>query len=154
MNKYSSGYNLITFVSFLGALVAIGSIGFGVFVFVESPRGLEYTGIFIAVGGFIQGLFLLGFAEIGRAILDGSLAQQELLKAISKFPDQSSGEIRNTRNEDKKYPVLPSSGTVKSYKGYRIIKNDNNFSIEGIIEPNFDNVLAAEKWIDKLKSPA
>lgn len=151
MNKYSSGYILLSFLTVIGALVSFVSIAFGVYIFFESPRGVGYTGIIIAIGGFIQGLFLYGVAEIGRAILDGSLAQQDLLKLMSKAPELSSGVVQKNSGEGG-YPILPSSGIVKSYKGHKIVKIDNNFSIEGMEGTNFDTVLAAEKWIDTVYS--
>lgn len=147
MNKYSFGYSLLSFVSTVGALVALGSIVLGVYVFLEAPRGMEYTGIVISVGGFIQGLFLFGVAEIGRAILDGSLAQQELLKMTIRHQERSSGTVPNYRSEIQKQSIV----SVKVYKGYRITKKGDVFGIEGVKDNTFETILAAEKWIDKLK---
>jgi hypothetical protein len=85
MKRYSSGYVLISLNSLIGWITIIFSIIGGIIIVVNAERGLEFIGFIVMVAGPIQGLILLGFGAVGKAILDGSLAQQDSLSSIKEI---------------------------------------------------------------------
>ena len=79
MSKYSSGYSLMQMLPVLGWIViAISLIG-GISIGSNAPRGMGGIGFLVAIIGGFQGFMLLVLWAIGTAILDGSIAQQDLL---------------------------------------------------------------------------
>jgi hypothetical protein len=122
MNKYSSGYAAISVISFFGWIVIAVSIIGGIAVLSNAPPGLGYMGWIIAVAGAVQGLLLLGMGAIGLAILDGSIAQQEV--AAKKEVTAP----KNERDDLMRYLVsaaigVPGGEFLENYKGNFIIRD-------------------------------
>lgn len=87
MNRYASGYTLISLISVIGWLAIVLSVVGGIIIGVNAPRGAGYIGFTLAIAGSFQGLLLLGVGAIGQAVLDGSIAQQSAaasLEALSR----------------------------------------------------------------------
>lgn len=85
MNRYASGYTLCSLLSIFGfAAIALSTICSFFFIYmyvsIDIPGGEFLLGIafVILIFGFFQGITSLGMGAIGRAILDGSVAQQEI----------------------------------------------------------------------------
>jgi hypothetical protein len=99
MNKYASGYTLIQILSVIGWLIIVVSIFGGIFIASNAVRGMGWVGISVAIGGSFQGLLLLGIGAIGTAILDGSIALQNLLSnQISRETAQFPKRVASSDN--------------------------------------------------------
>ena len=125
MNKYASGYTLIQILSVIGwFVIAISVIG-GIFILSNAERGMGWVGISVAVAGSFQGLLLLGIGAIGTAILDGSVAQQEVAANISK-----KDSVVPSREREDLMPYLlaatlgvPGGEFIENFKGKFLIRS-------------------------------
>jgi hypothetical protein len=93
VNKYSSGYTLCSLVSIFGVIVIVIStlcafFFFFVYFSTDLPGGATVLGMGVVflLFGFFQGITSLGIGAIGRALLDGSIAQQEVAQSIAALP--------------------------------------------------------------------
>jgi hypothetical protein len=93
VNKYSSGYTLCSLLSIFGVIVIVVSTLCALFLFfvyfsADLRGGAQVLGIGVVVllFGFFQGITSLGIGAIGRALLDGSIAQQEVAQKIAALP--------------------------------------------------------------------
>lgn len=86
--KYNWGHLLTNIYAFFGFIVIFFSVVLGIIFFASAPRGMGYLSIFIVVAGSFQGALLLGIGSIGKAVLDGSEAQQNSLKFFSSIDDR------------------------------------------------------------------
>lgn len=75
MNKYASGYALANIFAVLGVVLIVASLISGTIIADESGA----LGFVVIIFGAFQGIIVIGMGSIGRAILDGSVAQQQLL---------------------------------------------------------------------------
>ena len=87
MNKYSTGYALINIFAALGVVLIFISFIIGALVSREGG-GLGYV---IIIFGAFQGVIIVGMGSIGRAVLDGSIAQQELLHIHQSNKEKDRG---------------------------------------------------------------
>lgn len=108
MNRYASGYKMISLISVIGFFaIAISVVG-GIIIGSNAPRGLGYVGFVIVIAGSFQGLLLLVVGVIGQAILDGSNAQQDALSAIKELA-KSLRYKSDSKPESTEYPMRPPS---------------------------------------------
>lgn len=90
MNRYASGYTLVSLISIFGwGVVAVSLVG-GLSWASSAPEGLGYIGFIVAVSGVVQGIILLGIGAIGLAILDGSVATQRSFERQEQSGNSSS----------------------------------------------------------------
>lgn len=156
MNKYSSGYTAISIISFLGWIVIIVSIIGGAVIGLGADRGMGFVGLVVAGAGVVQGLLLLGVGTLGLSILDGSIAQQSILKILegegSENNFKASGAIPSAKNYSDGSNLIKSTSPstvkrhIKNYKGIEITRGQDGVYIE---ENKFANVLEAEKWVNQ-----
>lgn len=90
MNKYASGYALVNIFAVLGVILIIVSFVLGALIAGEGG-GLGYV---MMIFGAFQGLIIVGMGSLGRAVLDGSVAQQEILEIhrSNKGKDRNRGK--------------------------------------------------------------
>ena len=116
MNKYASGYALVNIFAMLGAILIIISFVLGALIAGEGG-GLGYV---IMIFGAFQGLIIVGMGSLGRAVLDGSVAQQELLelhrsnKSRDKAKQDASPisrakQVAQVDKEEEPFSVIQSS---------------------------------------------
>lgn len=78
MNKYASGYLLLSILMVAGGIIFFISLMAGFVLLVNLPDGMGFVGLLVAIFGSFQGLMLFGAAVVGSAVLDGSIAQQRI----------------------------------------------------------------------------
>jgi hypothetical protein len=114
-DKYSFGYTAMKVVSVLGFLTILSAGIFGFSVIAGGSEGSGFFGWSILVFGIINGVLIIGIAAIGEALLDGSVAQQQILDrlpalqqtAISLFPVDSTSHERDQPTYDRrKWEIL------------------------------------------------
>lgn len=144
MNKYPSGYALVSLISVFGWIVIVVSIIGGLVMLASAPVGMRYIGWTIAIAGSVQGLLLSGMGAIGLAILDGSIAQQEI----------SANKVSTPHHEDDglmRYLVsaavgIPGGEFIENYKGKFLIRDASGNIIVG--KESFASIKAAKVKID------
>jgi hypothetical protein len=158
MGKYASGYVLTAAMSVLGAIVIVVSIIGGLVVMSNAPRGEEGLGWVLIIAGSVQGFLLIGIGAIGTAILDGSVAQQDLLSN-----QISTGAVKSHKQDDSKVEYLlrlilgnslgkPGMAFQEQFLGISIFKSD-----AGIFFANdaaFDSLELARGSLAKEKIPS
>lgn len=97
MNKYQSGYAAISLITAIGWVTVALSVAGGIAIAMGADRNGE-IGLLIGAAGAIQGFILVGIGSVGQAILDGSLALQEM-----------SGKRDDTTNVGNAVNVVPST---------------------------------------------
>jgi hypothetical protein len=145
MNKYASGYTAMGLISVVGWLVIAVSLIGGIAMAGTMPRGMGYIGFIVAIAGAVQGLLLLGVGALGLAILDGSIAQQEIItrKEVAAPPSERDDLIQYLISAS---IGLPGGVFLENYKGNLIVRGVDGKIIVG--KDIFNSVAAAKKRID------
>ena len=152
MNKYQSGYTAMGILAFVGWIVIAISLVGGLLVASNGPPGMGYIGFISAVVGSVQGLLLLGVGSIGAALLDGSVAQQEVAANMAK-----RDSVAPQREPENLMPYLlsaavgvPGGKFIDNYKGRLIIRDSiGRILVGGEV---FSSITDAKMWIDGQKS--
>lgn len=175
MNRYASGYTLISLISVIGWLaIALSLIG-GIIIGANAPRGLGYIGFTIAITGSFQGLLLLGVGAIGAAILDGAIVARRSFELQENFfstfkscrsePKSGFDGARDSNSVEKTSPSAEEEESRKklreelrdddktlelktSYFGYNIRIHSHGFSVGQRV---FGSILEAYRAIDSVK---
>ena len=135
MNKYDSGYVLTQALSVVGWLVIVLSVVCGAVVGFNVSNDMGWIGFVIAIVGGFQGLLLIGAGTIGAAILDGSVAQQEILSKQASLNAHNSGKQIESQVENLLRLILgnshgkPGLAFQEQYMGTSIFKSESGVFI-------------------------
>ena len=83
-DKYTFGYFAMGVLSLFGAVTVAASIFLAIKLASEGNLGSGVVAAAVFFVGSAQGLIVIGLGSIGGALLDGSVAQQELLSLARK----------------------------------------------------------------------
>lgn len=125
MNKYASGYTLVNIFAVLGVLLIIVSLVIGVLVADE----IGTLGYVIIIFGAFQGLIIVGMGSIGRAVLDGSVAQQKILD----IHQSNRGKEKGRHNKGGSV-VSSSKKANQSESTDEIIDSENSWALVDKVE--------------------
>lgn len=140
MNGFKTARSVLGFVQLLGWCVVAAGAAFAVFAFQERSPG---AALMVSAGVCLAGLFLVAQAQIGLAVIvtaENTAAMLEQMRggARAATDPANSGRAQAT-----------DAASVKVYKGYTIGRDGAGFRTDGV---HFDTVLAAERYIDSVKS--
>ena len=154
MNKYPSGYALVSLISVFGWIIIVASIIGGLFMLSSAPAGMRYIGWIVAIAGSVQGLLLSGMGAIGLAILDGSIAQQGILSVLNErgsvSSSKSSHPIENDIDNDlKPLPDNKQEAPTQDYRGVRMdyMRISGKYMVEG---KTFEDKFSARRYVDEI----
>jgi hypothetical protein len=125
MNKYASGYALVNIFAVLGVVLIFVSLVIGVLVADE----IGTLGYVIIIFGAFQGLIVVGMGSIGRAVLDGSVAQQQILDI-----HQSNRGKEKGRHNKGGPAVSNSKNANQSESTDEIIDSENSWALVDKVE--------------------
>lgn len=121
MNRYTSGYTLCSILSFFGITVIIASTACSFFFFyiyfssnLSGGAPIAGFGFVTLIFGFFQGITSIGMGAIGRAILDGSTAQQEIVQKIEIITKVAMNNVRPLTSLDVRSHDLMSTTPISS----------------------------------------
>ena len=125
-DKYSFGYIAMGVLSLFGAVTVAASIFLAIKLASEGNLGSGVVAAAVFFVGSAQGLIVIGLGSIGGALLDGSVAQQELL-SLAKDKPTGVDPLATSQENLLRYLVAASLGTpgtkfIEVYKGTAIFE--------------------------------
>lgn len=152
-DKYSFGYFAMGVLSLFGALAIAASIFLAIKLAAGENSGSGMVAAAVFFVGSAQGLIVIGLGSIGGALLDGSVAQQELL-LLAKDNPTGVDPLATSQENLLRYLVAASLGTpgtkfIEVYKGVAIFETTSGGFTVG--SQKYTDVHWARKAIDSGK---
>ena len=140
MTRYTAARSLLSFLSLLAWLVILAA-AFAAFGALSGGGWPVALGI--AVSGVATGVLLLAVAQMALAQIDTADNSFQQVALLEKLANRAAAEPTAQRGSS-------PGQMIKAYRGFGIIRESVGVSVEG--RP-FNNVLAAERWIDDATAP-